>query len=145
MAEPRFRPNVAGILLNKNGAVLLIRRKMARDEHWQLPQGGIDAGETLEQAIRRECREEVGTDNFTVLKVLPDFHRYEWPKGHPRYGYDGQSQTIFILQFQGTDAEIKIDEDEASGWKWYSKDDAIKTIYYRRRPSFERAVKEIPL
>ncbi|MBI4276310.1 NUDIX domain-containing protein [Candidatus Uhrbacteria bacterium] len=140
---PRYRPNVAGILLNNKGEVLLIRRRMARDEHWQLPQGGIDLGETPEQAIRREMREEVGADNFTILKVLPDFHRYEWPQGHPRHGYDGQSQTFFILQFNGTDADIKIDEREASDWKWYSKDNAIKTIYHARRPSFERALKEI--
>ncbi len=145
MIKPRFRPNVAGILLNKKGEILLIRRKRANDEHWQLPQGGIDAGETVEQAIRREMREEVGTDNFSVLKVLPDFHKYEWPAGHPRHGFDGQSQTVLILQFQGTDADIKIDEDEASDWKWYSNKDAIKTIYPARRPSFERALKEIPL
>lgn len=140
---PRYRPNVAGILLNKNGEILLIRRIKSHDEHWQLPQGGIDAGETPEQAMRREMREEIGTDNFKVLKVLQDFHQYEWPKGHPKHDYDGQSQTIFILQFNGTDADIKIDQDEANDWKWYSKDDAIKTIYHKRRPSFERAVKEI--
>ena len=54
-----FRPNVGIIICNDHGKVFWARRIGGKDA-WQFPQGGIDAGETPEQALYRELLEEVG-------------------------------------------------------------------------------------
>ena len=53
-----FRPNVGIILLNQKNQVFWGKR--IRTHSWQFPQGGIDRGETPEQALFRELQEEVG-------------------------------------------------------------------------------------
>jgi putative (di)nucleoside polyphosphate hydrolase len=53
-----FRPNVGIILLNQKNQVFWGKR--IRTHSWQFPQGGIDRGETPEQAMFRELHEEVG-------------------------------------------------------------------------------------
>src|SRR5689334_381169 len=59
--EPKYRPNVAGILRNRDGKILICERIHVRNA-WQFPQGGVDEGETLEEALVRELWEEIGLD-----------------------------------------------------------------------------------
>ena len=76
----KFRLNVAGILRDSEGRILICERLGNRGA-WQFPQGGVDDGETLEEALFRELREEIGVDSNSYEIVAQ--------RGPYRYAYDG--------------------------------------------------------
>src|SRR5689334_19905954 len=99
MQKP-YRPCVVAVIKNKNGHVLAGERADCKGA-WQLPQGGIDPGETAETALFRELREEIGTDRVRILQRLPQAITYEFPASMQRQGlkaFRGQSQDWFLLE-----------------------------------------------
>lgn len=93
-----YRPNVAAVLRRPDGRVLIGQRS-DYPECWQWPQGGLDGDESPEEAVRREIREETGITAETyriVARTGP--HRYDFPGGPDRRGYDGQEQTYFLCE-----------------------------------------------
>jgi putative (di)nucleoside polyphosphate hydrolase len=101
----RYRPNVAAILQRADGRVLIGQRSDF-PESWQLPQGGVDEGETAEDALRREVLEEVGIepDEYTVAEQTGP-HRYDFPFGQDRRGFHGQEQFYFLCRLRDAAAE----------------------------------------
>jgi putative (di)nucleoside polyphosphate hydrolase len=101
----RYRPNVAAILQRADGRVLIGQRSDF-PESWQLPQGGVDQGETAEDALRREVLEEVGIgpDEYTVAEQTGP-HRYDFPFGQDRRGFHGQEQFYFLCRLRDAAAE----------------------------------------
>lgn len=96
----KYRPNVAAILQASTGRVLIGQRS-DYPSSWQFPQGGIDRGESAEEAVKRELAEETG--------VLPAAYRictkrgpyrYDFPGGPDRGGFDGQEQTYFLCMLE---------------------------------------------
>ena len=75
-----YRPNVAIVIVNARNQVFWGKR--IREHSWQFPQGGINPGETPEQAMYRELREEVGLDpdHVRILGRTRDWLRYEVPQ-----------------------------------------------------------------
>jgi len=125
-----YRPNVGAALFNRDGMVLVARRADFPNAEgaagiWQLPQGGIDAGEDPRTAVLRELREEVGTDKAEIIAEHPDWLSYDLPPhllGRALGGrFRGQRQRWFALRFTGLDSDIKLDLDphpEFDAWKW---------------------------
>ncbi len=125
-----YRPNVGAVLFDRRGYVLAARRADLPNAEgaagvWQLPQGGIDEGEDPATAVLRELREEVGTDNATILAEHPAWLSYDLPPhllGRALGGrYRGQRQRWFALRFLGADTDIRLDLDphpEFDAWKW---------------------------
>lgn len=125
-----YRPNVGAALFDRRGHVLVARRADLPNAEgapgvWQLPQGGIDDGEDPATAVLRELREEVGTDNATIIAEHPEWLSYDLPPhllGRALGGrYRGQRQRWFALRFLGEDSEIRLDLDphpEFDAWKW---------------------------
>ena len=74
-----YRPNVAIVIANSKHQVFWGKR--VREHAWQFPQGGIQAGESPEQAMYRELKEEVGLDARHV-KILG--RTREWLRRWPR-------------------------------------------------------------
>src|SRR3954469_1699562 len=74
-----YRPCVGVMLLNRDGHVFVGKRIDQTVEGWQMPQGGIDAGETPEEAARRELEEEIGTGNARLLREYPEWLCYDLP------------------------------------------------------------------
>src|SRR5579871_2305506 len=119
-AQLPYRPNVGAVLFNQFGKVFVARRAdMPNAEGpaggWQLPQGGIDAGEDPRTAVLRELAEEIGTDRATVIGEHPDWLFYDLPPellGIALGGrFRGQRQRWFALRFLGEDADIRLDMD----------------------------------
>jgi putative (di)nucleoside polyphosphate hydrolase len=126
-SELRFyRPGVGIMLLNDKGLVFVGRRiNMPTGlAAWQMPQGGIDRGETPRQAALRELHEEAGTDKAEILAESQVWHHYDLPPeiaGRMWKGrYRGQRQKWFAMHFTGTDADIDLatHHPEFDAWEW---------------------------
>jgi len=141
-----YRSGVGIILLNRSGEVFVGRRIDTIAEAWQLPQGGIDDGETPQQAMHRELAEETGVTSVELLAESPDWYSYDLPDeliGKVWDGrYRGQRQKWFVLRFTGTDDEINIAtaHPEFHAWKWIAIDDLPDTIVPFKRHLYERLV-----
>ena len=121
-----YRRGVGIMLRNGAGEVLVGSRIDMQSDAWQMPQGGIDEGETPKQAVLRELREEVGTDKAEVLGEMDDWVTYDLPKhliGVAFHGkYKGQRQKWFALRFTGQEGDIDLTahEPEFSSFQWVS-------------------------
>jgi putative (di)nucleoside polyphosphate hydrolase len=151
-----YRLNVGAVVFNTRGQVLVARRRDRPEGEggWQLPQGGIDAGEDPAVAVLRELREEIGTDAAEILGEHEGWLQYDLPAelvGKAFKGrYRGQRQKWFALRFLGQDSDIRLDADphpEFDAWKWVELADipalavAFKrTIYERLAQDFARFV-----
>ncbi|WP_304617635.1 RNA pyrophosphohydrolase [Paracoccus sp. (in: a-proteobacteria)] len=137
-----YRPCAGVVLLNHRGLVFAGQR-LDMPGAWQMPQGGIDKGETPREAALRELTEETGVpaDLVEVLGETPGWVTYDLPpdmvgrvwKG--RYG--GQRQKWLCLRFLGRDEDIRIDTDhpEFDRWQWMGAEDLLASIV-----PFKRAV-----
>ena len=120
-----YRRGVGALLINTDGLVFAGRRIGVHSEAWQMPQGGIDEGESPEQAVMRELKEEAGTDKAKIIAESRDWLTYDLPDeliGVAWGGqFRGQTQKWFALKFMGSDKDINInafDKPEFSKWRW---------------------------
>lgn len=107
---PKLRPNVAAILRNAEGQILICER-MNPAGAWQFPQGGVRRGESDEQALARELREEIGLlpESYIILESRGPY-RYLFEKR--RRGYCGQEQRYFLLELTGSPELIDVSTEE---------------------------------
>lgn len=126
-ADLPYRPNVGVVLFNAAGRVLVARRAdlAPNAAGWQLPQGGIDPGETPATAVLRELAEEIGTAQAEILAEYPGWLSYDLPAhliGVALGGrYRGQTQKWFAMRFLGQDDDIDLGqppEAEFDAWRW---------------------------
>ena len=138
-----YRPCVGIMLINDNGHIFGGQRIDNRAEAWQMPQGGIDAGEDVETACFREMREEIGTDKADILSIHPEWLNYDipLPLADRLWGgsYRGQSQKWVAFRYTGQDSDINIatEEPEFFSWQWMSPADLIQLAVPFKRPVYE--------
>ena len=140
--DRRYRPCVGIVLVNGAGQVFAGRRPEFPDA-WQMPQGGIDRGETPLQAARRELAEETAVTSAEVIAETDDWLRYDLPAEVVgklwRGRYRGQEQKWFLMRFLGDDAEIDLDrhQREFAEWRWMAPSDIVGYIVAFKRPVYE--------
>lgn len=148
--EDGFRSNVGIILANDKGQLLWARR--VGQEAWQFPQGGINAGESPEDALYRELHEEVGLtpDQVEVLACTRGWLRYRLPKKYLRKGQKplciGQKQKWFLLRMLAEDAEVTFnngEKPEFDGWRWVSYWYPLSQVISFKREVYRSALKEL--
>ena len=147
-----YRPNVGLALFSKEGHVFLGRRIHGRGPwQWQLPQGGIDEGETPEAAAARELEEEVGISaKLThIMQVTEDWIYYDFPPDvKKRFGgpYIGQKQKWYLLQLIADEQCIDVsatEKPEFDGWCWSSYWFPLGQVVSFKRDVYRRALKEL--
>ena len=133
--DSRYRPCVGVALINAEGLVFVGHRKgkgaydqVAEPYLWQMPQGGIDEGETPYEAALRELHEETNVTSVAFLAEAPLWLSYDLPQGaNKRWSgkYIGQTQRWFAMRFLGRDSEIDIEapgggkhKPEFDAWRW---------------------------
>jgi putative (di)nucleoside polyphosphate hydrolase len=153
-----YRPCVGIMLINRDGLVFVGRRRSeGGPEHvndgyaWQMPQGGIDPGETPLEAAMRELHEETNVRSVTLLAEAPDWYAYDLPAvvaGRAWRGrYRGQMQKWFAFRFIGSDDEIDIrrpgggrHRPEFDQWRWERMDQLPELIIPFKRPVYDKVV-----
>ena len=146
--QPGHRPCVGVVLLNDAGRVFIGERTGPLRNAWQMPQGGIDPGESPLEAARRELGEEVGTAQAELLAESACWYAYDLPPDLiPAYWgdrYRGQSQRWFAFRFTGSDAEIRLDGEhpEFRNWRWATPAEVLDLIVAFKRPVYRAVFRE---
>ncbi len=129
-----LRLGVGIILLNKENKVFVGRRLDNPLKFWQMPQGGINNGESFFRAAKRELEEETAITKVKLIKELDDWLIYNLPDdllGKIWQGkYRGQKQKWFVMKFEGEDQEINVNtkSPEFLEWKWVNPDELPKIV-----------------
>lgn len=146
--DRHYRPCVGVMLINRAGLVFVGRRIDVLEEAWQMPQGGVDAGETPRKAALRELKEEVGTDKAKIVAETRSWLYYDLPRDLAPllWGgkYRGQRQKWFAMRFEGEDSDIDLatHEPEFSEWRWMPVERLPFLIVPFKRPIYEAVVAE---
>ena len=121
--------------------VLLLHKPRKRD-NWQLPQGGMERGETLEQSALRELKEESGLDSVTIVGKSEEVHQYDFPVSYRKHRPDNvRGQRIqFVFAVANAEARVHVDEKEIDGHVWVLPEDLHRYIL---RTEYLRLVEKI--
>jgi putative (di)nucleoside polyphosphate hydrolase len=144
----KYRPCVVGVFVNKDGFVLVGRRK--DHDAWQFPQGGVEAGESEEEALYREMQEEIGCNQFILLQKLDNLLSYDFSPTLNRpiaKEYKGQSQRWFLCQFRdyfGPKLDAAVDEEFVET-KWILPEEAVKKVVDWKRNVYQQALSQFDL
>jgi putative (di)nucleoside polyphosphate hydrolase len=145
-----FRKNVAIVVINHEGKILLCRRA-DRVRAWQIPQGGVEEGESSEEALYRELEEEIGTADVTLLGKLPTPIAYRWPEhlqseraiqSYRAQGFVGQEQSYFLVRLnRGATINLAAHvEPEFDRYEWVTKDEFFSRVAGFKEEAYRTAL-----
>lgn len=139
-----YRKGVGVFLLNKSKQVWVGKRLDVKNNFWQMPQGGIDIGESEKEAMMRELLEEIGTNNIKIIGTSKNWLSYDIPtklagkiwKGR----YLGQSQRWFACEFVGKENEINLNtrNPEFADWKWIKPQLLMRNVIPFKRELYKK-------
>ncbi len=145
-----YRPNVGIILCNARNEVFWGKR--IKEHSWQFPQGGIDRGESPEQAMYRELYEEVGLQphHVRILGRTKNWLRYDvpshWVRKEWRSTYKGQKQIWYLLRLVGRDCDVSLrasGHPEFDAWRWHEYWIPLESVIEFKREVYQLALSEL--
>jgi putative (di)nucleoside polyphosphate hydrolase len=145
-----YRPNVGIILVNSRSEVFWGKR--VREHAWQFPQGGIQPGESPEQAMYRELMEEVGLEgrHVRILGRTRQWLRYDvpntWVRRDCRVSYRGQKQIWYLLRMLGRDCDVclrRSEKPEFDAWRWNQYWIPLESVIEFKRDVYHQALCEL--
>ncbi|MDG3041561.1 RNA pyrophosphohydrolase [Roseicyclus marinus] len=151
IARLPYRPCVGVVLTHADGRVFAGQRADMAEPAWQMPQGGIDKGETPVEAALRELREEtgVGAEHVTVLRETAEWLPYDLPKEVLPYRgkYRGQTQKWVLMRLDAPDDLIDLSHEdvEFSDWRWMRGADLLAEIVPFKREIYAAVLREFGL
>ncbi len=142
----RYRPNVAAVIVSSKYPLkveLFIALRNDIGDSWQFPQGGIDEGETPKEALLRELKEEIGTNNIDILAEYPKWISYDFPEtvAKKMYPFDGQIQKYFLVKIRDNlNINLATQKPEFSVFKFIEINDIFQYIVYFKRPIYRKVL-----
>ncbi len=145
-----YRPNVGIILINGRNEVFWGKR--IGEHAWQFPQGGINHGESPEQAMYRELWEELGLrpHHVRIVGRTRDWLRYDvprnWVRREWRSAYRGQKQIWYLLRMVGRDCDVCLratDRPEFDAWRWNEYWIPLDSVIEFKREVYQQALTEL--
>ena len=129
MGRPNFRAGVVAVVRRSDGLVMAFERSDVTGQ-WQLPQGGIESGETPEAAAWRELHEETGLTSGEVDLVgeFPEWTVYVWPTEMREGDRLGQAHRWFFFDVRNDTVQPTPDGDEFVAWSWMTTDALIEQV-----------------
>lgn len=145
-----YRPCVGMMICNQRGGIFAGQRLDSAMDAWQMPQGGIEAGEDPRTAALRELEEETGipADAVDIVAETRDWIPYDLPYHLvPKLWngrYRGQKQRWFLMRFTGDDSiiNIKTKHPEFSRWCWLAPEELLAKIVPFKRDTYEQVIRE---
>ncbi|WP_455756766.1 RNA pyrophosphohydrolase [Sulfurimonas sp.] len=141
-----YRPNVAMIIVSNNypdKKEIFIAHRNDLDGVWQFPQGGIDKGEDVEEALFRELEEEIGTSKAKIVAEYPKWISYDFPQkiAKKMKPFKGQTQRYYLMKLKKS-AEIKLDtkHPEFDDYKFVSVDEVLSLTAHFKKPVYETVI-----
>lgn len=142
-----YRLGVGLVIINKNKQIFVGKRIDSKT--WQMPQGGIDPGETPSKAAIREMKEEIGCDGGKIIAEAKNWYCYDLPKkAIPKlWGgkYKGQKQKWFLIELTSSEEEIDLSNSEYpefEAWKWVTREELIRLIVKFKKKLYISVVRE---
>jgi len=148
--EKIYRPNVGIALYNTQGLFWVGQYNTNRFNSWQMPQGGIEPGDTIEKTILKELYEETGItkEKIEIIHISNKKRYYDLPK-EIKKPFDGQEQTWVLIKFNGKNSDINLstqDYDEFKDWRWATSDEVLNEIVDYKKEIYIDVFKEfLPL
>ncbi|MCX2716247.1 RNA pyrophosphohydrolase [Helicobacter sp. MIT 21-1697] len=144
----KYRPNVAAVILSsaypKECRFFIAQRSDIKDA-WQFPQGGIDEGESPRDALFRELREEIGTDEIEIISECPEWIQYDFPKNMSKKkykGFAGQIQKYFLVRLKNdTTINLQTQEPEFNKYKFVSKKKLLEYVTPFKKEAYKQVLK----
>ena len=145
--DKKSRPNVAAVILAPSYSFvcrIFIAQRCDMTGIWQFPQGGIDEGETPQEALKRELKEEIGTDEIDVLSEYPQWLSYDFPEGTTSrkfYNFDGQTQKYFLVRLRPS-AKININtkKPEFNEYKFINSNEVLGDVNHFKKPIYSKVI-----
>ena len=141
--EKKYRPNVAMIIVSPEypqKKEIFIAQRNDISGVWQFPQGGIDEGEEVKEALFRELEEEIGTKDVEIIAEYHEWISYDFPEKIMKKmkPYNGQIQRYFLVKLKD-DAVIKLDtkHPEFDKYKFISPEEVLEHTAHFKKPVYE--------
>ncbi|WP_373072401.1 RNA pyrophosphohydrolase [Sulfurimonas sp.] len=142
-----YRPNVAMIVVSNNypdKKEIFIAQRNDLSDVWQFPQGGIDEGEEVKEALFRELEEEIGTDEVKIIAEYPEWLRYDFPEKIAKNmkPWIGQKQRYFLVKLKKkARIDINTKHPEFSDYKFVGVDDVLGLSASFKKDVYEKVIK----
>jgi 8-oxo-dGTP pyrophosphatase MutT (NUDIX family) len=139
-SELPYRKGVVGLVIDKEERILLVQMIDYGDNHWRFPGGGVDKGESDNNALLRELEEELQTSKFEIVKKSKHVNKYDWPsevigRQYKKEGkrWRGQQQSQYLVNFTGKESDIKPDPKELKKIKWVTVEELEQHLIFPRQ------------
>ncbi len=136
--ENLYRKGVVAIIRRNDGKVLFARIRDPHKPGWQLPQGGIEPGETPEAAVIREVQEETGVSGLRIVARANDWIEYQWPKSL-QGALIGQMHIYFVLESANSEAISPQPTDDFDAYEWLAHEEILERCLHFKKSAYERA------
>ena len=141
-----YRPNVAAVIVSKDYPLersIFIAERTDLNGIWQFPQGGIDEGESSEEALFRELKEEIGTELVTIIAEYPEWLKYDFPPhiAQKMAPFSGQKQKYYLVQLQpSATINLETEHPEFKQYRFVSVDELFECTAHFKKNVYQEVI-----